>query len=210
VVDKLNIGVFASGRGSNFLAILQAIKQGRITNAEIALVISNKADAGALEIARSNNIPAAHLDQKQFTSEDEFTKALILILDEYCVNFIVLAGYLKKLSPAIIRRFRNRIVNIHPALLPAFGGKGMYGLRVHEAVIACGARISGASVHIVDEEYDHGPVVLQRTVEVAGDETPETLAQKVLNVEHGLYAEAIRLFAEGKVKVNGQSVTILS
>ncbi len=210
MVDKLNIGVFASGRGSNFLAILQAIKQGRITNAEIALVISNKADAGALEIARSNNIPAAHLDQKQFTSEDEFTKALILILDEYCVNFIVLAGYLKKLSPAIIRRFRNRIVNIHPALLPAFGGKGMYGLRVHEAVIACGARISGASVHIVDEEYDHGPVVLQRTVEVAGDETPETLAQKVLNVEHGLYAEAIRLFAEGKVKVNGQSVTILS
>lgn len=210
MVDKLNIGVFASGRGSNFLAILQAIKQGVIANAEIALVISNKADAAALETARANNIPAAHLDQKQFTSEDEFTRTLILVLDQHGVNFIVLAGYLKKLSAAIIRRFRNRIVNIHPALLPAFGGKGMYGLRVHEAVIQSAAQISGASVHIVDEEYDHGPIVLQRTVDVARDETPGTLAQKVLNVEHRLYAEAIRLFAEGKVKVNGQSVTILA
>ena len=210
MVDKLNIGVFASGRGSNFLAILNAIKQGIITNAKIVIVVSNKSDAGALEIARANNIPAVHLDQKQFTSEEEFTEALLLSLREHGVNFIVLAGYLKKLSAEIIRRFQNRIVNIHPGLLPAFGGNGMYGLRVHQAVIASRARVSGASVHIVDEEYDHGPVILQRTVEVAENETPETLAEKILKIEHQLYPEAIRLFAEGKVQVSGQSVKILN
>ena len=209
MVDKLNIGVFASGMGSNFLAILNAIKQGIIPNAEIAIVVSNKADAGALEIARANNVPAVHLDQKQFASEREFTDALLMALAKHRVNFIVLAGYLKKLSGETIRRFRNRIVNIHPGLLPAFGGKGMYGLRVHEAVIARNEKISGASVHIVDEEYDHGPVVLQRTVEVSSDDTPKSLAEKILNIEHQLYPEAIRLFAEGKIQVSGQSVKIL-
>jgi formyltetrahydrofolate-dependent phosphoribosylglycinamide formyltransferase len=163
-----------------------------------------------LEIARANDIPAVHFDQKQFASEDEFTEALLLTLGEHAVNFIVLAGYLKKLSAGIIRRFRNRIVNIHPGLLPAFGGNGMYGLRVHQAVLASRARVSGASVHIVDEEYDHGPVILQRTVEVAENETPETLAEKILKIEHQLYPEAIRLFAEGKVQVSGQSVKILN
>ena len=206
--EKLNIAVFASGKGSNFLAILQAIQEGRIQNAEIVLVISNKVDAGALDIARANNIPAAHLDRKQFASEEECTTAVLKTLEHYKVNFIVLAGYLKKLSGDVVRRYRNRIVNIHPALLPAFCGKGMYGIHVHEAVINSGAKTTGATVHLVDEQYDRGSIVLQRTVEVANDDTPETLAEKVLNIEHQLYPEAIRLFTEGKVKVNGQTVTI--
>lgn len=208
--EKLNIAVFASGKGSNFHAILQAIQNGSITNAEIVLVISNRTDAGALEIARANNIPTAHLEQKQFTSEDAFTNALLETLNKHDVNFIVLAGYIKKLSEKLVQRFRNRIVNIHPAPLPAFGGKGMYGIRVHEVVIASGAKTSGATVHIVDEEYDHGPIVLHRTVDIAEDDTAETLEEKVLNIEHQLYPEAVRLFAEGKVKVNGQSVTIVN
>jgi phosphoribosylglycinamide formyltransferase-1 len=117
---------------------------------------------------------------------------------------------MKKVDPCIIRRFRNRIVNIHPALLPAFGGSGMYGMHVHEAVIAQKAPTSGATVHIVDEEYDRGPIVLQKSIPVAGDETPETLAAKVQRIEHELYPEAIRLFAEGKIYIDGRHVTIHS
>lgn len=204
----LNIAVFASGRGSNFQAILTAIQNRTITNAQIVLVVSNRADAGALDIARVHSIPALHLDRKQFASDEEFTAAVLRTLEEHGVNFIVLAGYLKKLSSEVVRRYRNRIVNIHPALLPRFGGKGMYGIHVHEAVIQSGAKISGATVHLVDEEYDHGPIILQRAVEVSSNDTPESLAEKVLQIEHTLYPEAIRLFAEGKVKVNGMSVTI--
>lgn len=206
--DRLNIAVFASGRGSNFQAILTAIHNKTITNAQIVLVVSNKADAGALDIARAHNIPALHLDRKQFASDHEFTATVLRTLEEHGVNFIVLAGYLKKLSNEVVRRYRNRIVNIHPALLPAFGGKGMYGIHVHEAVIESGATVSGATVHLVDEEYDHGPIVLQREVEVTRTDTPESLASKVLQIEHRLYPEAIRLFAEGKVKVNGKTVVI--
>jgi len=204
----LNIAVFASGRGSNFQAILTAIQNRKITNAQIVLVVSNKADAGVLNVARAHNIPALHLDRKQFASDEEFTAAVLRTLEEHRVNFIVLAGYLKKLSNEVVRRYRNRIVNIHPALLPAFGGKGMYGIHVHQAVIQSRAKISGATVHLVDEEYDHGPIILQRTVEVSENDTPESLAEKVLQIEHSLYPEAIRLFAEGKIKVNGNSVTI--
>ena len=204
----LRIAVFASGRGSNFRAILQAIHEGRIRNAEIVLVVSSNPDAGILDSARAHDIPAVHLDQKQFGSEQDFTKALLALLDRHRVNFIALAGYLKKLSADVVRRFKNRIVNIHPALLPNFGGKGMYGIHVHEAVIKSGARKSGASVHIVDEEYDRGPVVLQQEVDVDPADTPESLAHKVLQVEHALYPEVIRLFADGRVKIAGRVVTI--
>jgi len=204
----LRIAVFASGRGSNFRAILQAIHAGSIRNTEIVLVISNKSDAGALDTARANNIPAVYLDQKQFDSEQDFTQALLTLLDRHGVNFIALAGYLKKLSAEVVRRFKNRIVNIHPALLPDFGGKGMYGIHVHEAVIKSGARKTGATVHLVDEEYDRGPLILQQEVDVDPADTPERLAEKVLQIEHRVYPEAIRLFADGRVKINGRSVTI--
>jgi phosphoribosylglycinamide formyltransferase 1 len=193
--DMLNIAVLGSGRGSNFQAILTAIQQGRIPGARIRIVISNNSGAGILELARSNSLPAIHVSQKQFSSEEAFVDALLALLSAHEVNFIVLAGYMKRLHPRVVKAYRRRIVNIHPALLPRYGGTGMYGRHVHEAVIAAGERLSGATVHFVDEEYDHGPIVLQKTVSVAADETPETLAAKVLDIEHEIYPEAIRRLA---------------
>ena len=206
----MNIAVFASGRGSNFLAILDAIESGNIRNARIVLAMSNNSDAGALTIAREHNILALHLSRKQFDSDEAFNNVLLTTLGHNGVNFIVLAGYMKKLDPLVIQRYKNRIVNIHPALLPAFGGEGMYGMHVHEAVVASKAKFSGATVHIVDEEYDRGPIVLQKSVKVAADETPESLAEKIRAIEHEIYPATIRLFAEGKVMVNGQRVTIVN
>ena len=206
--DKLNIAVFASGRGSNFRAILDAIRSGTIPGAAVVLAVSNNPSSGALDIARENNIPALHISEKQFPAEEHFTKALLDALAAHEVNFVALAGYMKMLPGPLVRRFRNRIVNIHPALLPAHGGKGMYGMHVHEAVIASGEKRSGATVHIVDEDYDRGPIVLQREVSVDAGDTPERLAARVLPVEHEIYPEAIRLFAEGRVTVNGRTVTI--
>ncbi|MEE9187423.1 MAG: phosphoribosylglycinamide formyltransferase, partial [Bacteroidota bacterium] len=165
-VERLHIAVFASGRGSNFQALLQAIEEKRIPNAHIVLVVSNNSDAGALAVARKHNISAVYLSQKQFASEKEFNRALLQTLDSHGANFIALAGYMKRLDAAVIQRYRYRMVNIHPALLPSFGGKGMYGAHVHEAVIASGVKLTGVTVHIVDEEYDHGLIVLQRTVAV--------------------------------------------
>jgi phosphoribosylglycinamide formyltransferase-1 len=207
--EPLNIAVFASGRGTNFRAILSAVQAAEIPNTVIALVISNNSEAGALAIARENIIPALHISQQQFPSENEFVKTLLDTLETHHINFIALAGYMKKLPSLIIRRFRNRIINIHPALLPKYGGTGMYGKHVHEAVIANRETLSGATVHIVDEEYDHGAIVLQETVSVSANDTPETLAEKVLEIEHRLYPEALRLFAEGKVSIEGQHVRIL-
>jgi phosphoribosylglycinamide formyltransferase-1 len=197
--EFLNIGIFASGRGSNFRAILESIKAGKTKNARITLVISNNSGAGALQTARENSIPALHISRMQFTSDDDYTKALFNALEDHEVNFIVLAGYMKKIDPCIVRKFKNRILNIHPALLPKYGGDGMFGRHVHEAVIASHDPVSGATVHIVDEEYDHGSIVLQKKVPVGPADTAESLAEKVLAIEHQLYPEAIRLFAEGKV-----------
>lgn len=191
----LNIAVLGSGRGSNFQAILTAIQQGRVPNARIALVISNNSGAGILEIARNNSLPSVHLSHRQFPTEDEFVDALLSLLSAHGVNFIVLAGYMKRIHPRVINAYRHRIINIHPALLPRHGGPGMYGHFVHEAVIAAGDRLSGATVHFVDEEYDHGSIVLQKTVSVAPEDTPGTLAAKVLEIEHEIYPEAVRRLA---------------
>ncbi len=203
----LRLGVLASGRGSNFEAILNNIKKAKL-GASIQVVISNKVSAGALEIARSNGIPAIHLSSKQFPDQELFNQQLLSILDEYKVNFIILAGYLKMLSPTVVRRFKNRILNIHPALLPSFGGKGMYGIHVHQAVLDYGCKVSGVTVHLVDEEYDTGPPVLQRCVPVLDDDTPETLAERVLKVEHQIYTEALQLFAKDRVEIEGRRVKI--
>jgi phosphoribosylglycinamide formyltransferase-1 len=204
----LRIAVFGSGRGSNFGAIVNAIRAGKLPNSRVVVVISNNAGAGILEIARRENIPGIHLSGKQFADENEFVGAQLRVLREYEVNFIVLAGYMKRLHPRVIGTFRNRIVNIHPALLPGFGGQGMYGEHVHRAVLARGERESGATVHLVDEEYDRGPVVLRRTVPVFPTDTVETLAARVLKVEHELYPEAIRLFAEGKIRLEDREVVV--
>jgi phosphoribosylglycinamide formyltransferase-1 len=207
--DMLNIAVLGSGRGSNFQAILTAIQQGRIPGAKICLVISNNSGAGILEIARSNSLPAVHLSQKQFPAEDDFVDALLSLLSVHGVNFIVLAGYMKRIHPRVVEAYRRRITNIHPALLPRYGGPGMYGMHVHEAVIAAGERLSGATVHFVDEEYDRGSIVMQKTVSVAANETPETLAAKVLDIEHEIYPEAIRRLASLDVRKSNEPSKLL-
>jgi phosphoribosylglycinamide formyltransferase-1 len=195
----LNIAVFGSGRGSNFRAILTAMQQGRIPNATIVLVVSNNSTSGILEIACTNTIPALHLSEKQFSSVTEFEERLLATLALHKVNFIVLAGYMKRVPRSVVSAFRHRIINIHPALLPKFGGQGMYGMHVHEAVIAANEHFSGATVHFVDEEYDRGAIILQKQVVVEPRETPSSLAEKILAVEHEIYPEAIRLVASGEV-----------
>ena len=203
----MNIAVFASGRGSNFQAILNAINEGRLS-ARVTLLVSNNSNAGALELARSQTIPAIHLSQKQCSSEEQFAGRLLELLARYDVDLIALAGYMKYVPATVIGRFRNRILNIHPALLPAFGGTGMYGMRVHEAVLAAGAKITGATVHLVDEEYDRGAIVIQKAMEVSSDDTAETLSAKVLKLEHEIYPRALAAFADKRVRIEGRNVWI--
>ena len=204
----LRLAVFASGGGTNFQAILDAIEAGRLP-ARVVLCVSDRPTAGALERARRHGIPTAVLAPKDYPSPEVFGEALLEVLRAHDVELVALAGYLKKIPDNVVAAYRNRILNIHPSLLPAFGGPGMYGRRVHEAVLNYGVRWTGATVHLVDEEYDHGPIVLQEPVPVLPDDTPETLAARVLEVEHRLYPEALRLFAEGRVVVDGRRVRIL-
>jgi phosphoribosylglycinamide formyltransferase 1 len=203
----MNIGVFASGRGSNFQAILSAIDLGTLP-ARVTVLLSNRRDAGAFEIANTYSIPAVHISQKQYPDEASYAAAILDILRAHNVELIALAGYLKKIPVGVVREYRHRILNIHPALLPSFGGEGMYGHHVHEAVLASGAKFSGATVHIVDEEYDRGPIVIQKTVPVDELDTAETLAAKVLEVEHEIYPLALKAFAEHRAIANGRSVWI--
>ena len=203
----LSIAVFASGRGSNFHALADALARKKV-NARIVVLISNNSDAGAIALARSLQIPALHLSQKQFPSQDAFTNEVLASLDSHGADFIVLAGYMKKLDPRIIRRFRNRIINVHPALLPDFGGQGMYGHHVHEAVIAQHAKRSGATVHVVDEEFDHGPIVIQESIPVEENDSSESLAGKVLAIEHRILPRALELFAGNKIRIDNGIVSI--
>lgn len=203
----MNIAVFASGRGSNFQAILSALQRGQLP-ARVTLLVSNKSNTDALELARAHGIPAVHLSPLHFPSEDAYVDRLLALLREHSVDLIALAGYLKRIPLRVIEQYRNRIVNIHPALLPKYGGGGMYGIHVHEAVIAAGEKISGATVHLVDEEYDHGAILMQKTVDVVSHDTPESLAAKVLPIEHELYTLVLRAFAEGRVHINGKTVWI--
>lgn len=201
------LGVFASGGGTNFQAILDAIDRGELT-ARVGLCVSNNEQAGALERATRHDVPTVTLNPTAFDDPDRYVQALTRALDEYGVNFVALAGYLRKIPSLVVEAFRGRMLNVHPALLPAFGGKGMYGMRVHEAVLDYGVRWTGVTVHLVDEKYDTGPVVLQQPVPVKQDDTPETLAARVLEVEHELYPEALRLFAEGRIRLAGRKVWI--
>lgn len=196
----LKLCVLASGEGSNLKAILKARNSGKIKS-RVALVISNNSRAGALAIAEKNAIPAVHLSIKQFKSEKDFIKSFLSLLSAHKIDLIILAGYLKMLSPLIVKKYHNRILNIHPALLPDFGGEGMYGLNVHKAVISSGRKTSGATVHLVDEAYDSGEVILQKEVKVDSSDTAESLQEKILKVEHRLYPEAIKLFEENKINI---------
>jgi len=195
----LKLCVLASGRGSNLRAIINAQKKGRIRS-KVRLVISNNSDSDALRSARAFNIPGFHLSQKKFNSETEFVNEFLNILEKFSIDFIVLAGYMKMINPEIIRKYKNRIINIHPALLPDFGGKGMYGIHVHEAVISSGVKTTGVTVHFVDEIYDHGAILLQKKVKVKDGDTPEVLQKRVLRTEHKIYPEAIKLLETKKVE----------
>lgn len=206
---ELKIAVFVSGRGSNVQAILDHIHSGQL-HARIVLMISSSATAGALDIARSNNIPTLVLTAQELLDEKEYAATLLHHLQQHQVQLIVLAGYLKIIPEAVVRQYRQAMINIHPALLPSFGGKGLYGRRVHEAVLHYGCKVSGATVHLVDVEYDTGKPLLQRCVPVLEDDTPESLAARVLTVEHEILSEAIELFAEQRVHFQGDRPVLLT
>jgi len=187
----LRLGFLASHAGTSMRAIVEAIEAGRL-DAKAVVALSNNADAAALVFAREHGVPALHVS-KTTTGSDEAADAEILAaLDGAGADLVILSGYLRMVGPKTLERFRGRVLNVHPALLPKYGGKGMYGRFVHEAVIASGEPLSGATVHVVDEVYDHGPVISQRTVPVSPDDTPQTLAARVVAVEGPLFVETLQ------------------
>lgn len=194
----LNIGVLISGGGTNLQAIIDETKSGGI-NGKVKLVISNKEDAYGLERARLSKIKAVYE-----TDEDK----IIGLLKENNIDLIVLAGYLKIITPKFVDEFRNKIINIHPSLIPSFCGKGYYGEKVHQGVIDYGAKITGATVHFVDEGADTGAIIMQETVNVEQDDDAKTLSKRVLEVEHRILKESIRLFCENKLSIQGRRVFI--
>ena len=196
----LRVGVLVSGGGTNLQAILDAIDAGTIRNAKVEVVISNNAGAFALERAKKHGIPAECLSPKEFASREEFNGALVAKIDSYHLDLIVLAGYLVKIPAAMIEKYRNKIINIHPSLIPSFCGVGYYGLKVHEAALARGVKVTGATVHYVDEGTDTGPILFQKAVEVQPDDTPKTLQQRVMEqAEWVLLPQAIDAIANGRI-----------
>lgn len=197
---KLKIAVFASHGGSNLQAIIDACRNG-VLDAQILAVISNNADSFALERARAAGIPAWHLSAASIPDGENLDERILKTLEAAGVNTIVLAGYMRRLGSALLARYRGRILNIHPALLPKYGGKGMYGERVHKAVLANGEEESGATVHLVDDEYDTGRILRQESVPVMPGDTAQSLAKRVLEVEHRLYVEVLGLIARGIIQL---------
>ena len=196
----LKVGVLVSGGGTNLQAILDAIDCGKITNAEVSLVISNNPKAYALERAKNHNIEAVCISPKQFENREEFHRALLAKLKESGVELIVLAGFLVAIPPMIVEAYPNKIINIHPSLIPSFCGVGFYGLKVHEAALRRGVKITGATVHFVDEGMDSGPIILQKAVEVEKGDTPEVLQRRVMEqAEWKILPKAIDMIANGEI-----------
>ena len=196
------IAVCVSGGGTNLQAIIDSIADGTIKNTEIAVVISNKANAFALERAKKANISSICINPKEYADKKQFAAAMIDTFKEYNIDLVVFAGYLVVVPDEIIKEYRNRIINIHPSLIPAHCGMGYYGLKVHESVLAAGNKVTGATVHFVDEEADHGPIILQKAVEVQEGDTPEILQKRVMEeAEWKILPMAIDLIGEGKVYI---------
>lgn len=206
-MQKVKIGVLISGGGTNLQALIDEVQQGNI-NGEISVVISDKKGAYGLERAKNHGIKAIALDRKDYKNKAEFTRALMDTLLENKIELVVLAGFLTILASEFIEEYKGRIINIHPSLIPAFCGEGFYGQKVHSAVLEYGAKITGATVHFVDEGADTGPVILQESVSVMEDDTPETLAARVLKVEHKLLPEAVKLYCDGKITIEGRKIRI--
>ena len=205
---KKRIAVLCSGGGSNLQAIIDAVEAGKI-DGEIVLVLANASKAYALERARNHGIPCEFVSKKQAGSTEAFNDVILSKLQAANVDLVVLAGYLPIVGAQIVRAYPHKIINIHPALIPSFCGVGMYGHYVHEAVLAYGAKISGATTHFVDEELDHGGVIMQKSVPVLEGDTADTLAARVLTVEHEILPETVRLFCAGKLGVDGRHVHVL-
>lgn len=205
----LNIGVLVSGGGTNLQKLIDAEKAGKITNGTIRTVISSRADAFALERAKRAGIEAVTVSRKDYPDVDAYSRALIEALNERSIDLVVLAGFLTITNDEFVHAFENRIINVHPALLPSFGGKGCYGLHVHEAALARGVKVSGATVHFVNEVCDGGPIILQKAVPVREDDTPESLQQRIMEeAEWQLLPQAVSLFCEGKLTVENGIVKI--
>ncbi len=198
----LKMAVLVSGGGTNLQAIIDAIESGKITNAEISVVISNNAGAYALKRAEKYGIEARCISPKQYVSRQAFNEALLAALQSYQVDLVVLAGCLVVIPEIMVKAYPNRIINIHPALIPSFCGTGYYGLKVHEAVLARGVKVTGATVHFVDEGTDTGPIILQKAVEVKEDDTPEVLQRRVMEqAEWVIMPQAIDLIANDRIQV---------
>ena len=196
----LRVGVMVSGGGTNLQAILDAIDSGKITNAKVEVVISNNPGAYALERARNHGIEAVCISPKSFENRAAFNEAFLKKTDEYNLDLIVLAGFLVTIPEEMIRKYRNKIINIHPSLIPSFCGVGYYGLKVHEAALARGVKLTGATVHFVDEGMDSGPILLQKAVEVKPGDTPELLQRRVMEeAEWVILPRAIDMIANGQI-----------
>lgn len=206
-MKRSRIGVLASGGGTNLQCIIDACERGDI-DGDVAVVISNVPEALALERARKHRIDAFAFPHKGVTRE-QHEADIIECLDQHSVDLVLLAGYLRILTPVFIEKYKGRLMNTHPALLPSFGGSGMHGLNVHKAVLAYGCKVSGCTIHFVTLDVDGGPIILQKAVPVLEDDTPETLQERVLKEEHKLFPRAVQLFAGGKLRLEGRRVRIL-
>ena len=208
-MSKTRIAVLVSGGGTNLQALIDAQKRGELGNGEISLVLSSKDGVYALERAESNGIPSMVLVRKEFASIKDYSRALADTLTAENIDLVVLAGFLTIIDEQVYEAFPNRIINVHPALIPSFCGKGYYGLHVHEAALEKGVKVSGATVHIVTPECDAGPIILQKAVEVREDDTPETLQKRIMEeAEWKLLPEAVRLFCDGRLTVKDNKVYI--
>lgn len=205
-----NIAVLVSGGGTNLQALIDAQNEGIIKSGKITCVISSNPDAYALERARNNNIETAVIRRKDFETFIEYDLALTELLKSKCADLVVLAGFMTILGHQVISEFKNRMINIHPALIPSFCGEGYYGLKVHKAVLEKGVKLSGATTHFVTEECDAGPIIMQRAVEVHNDDTPETLQRRIMeNVEWKILPISVELFCSDKIKVKDNKTYII-
>lgn len=204
-VSPFRLGILASHDGTNFQSILDRCLTGEIP-AQVGVVISNNSQSGAMRRAHQAGINTCHLSGETHPNFDDLDKAMAQVLCHQDVDLVVLAGYMKKLGPRLLKTFKGRVINIHPALLPAFGGKGMYGKRVHQAVLESRCAITGVTVHVVDGEYDHGQVIAQEMVPVLKGDTVDTLAHRVLQMEHRLYPSVVRQLAQGQIRMIGHGI----
>ena len=206
----LNIAVLVSGGGTNLQALIDAQAAGLIQNGTISLVISSRADAFALERAQKAGIPTRVLLRKEFAQQADYDAALLALLKEFQIELVVLAGFMTIISEEVIRQYENKIINVHPALIPSFCGPGYYGLHVHEAALEKGVKVSGATVHFVNEVCDGGPIILQKAVDVFPDDTPETLQRRIMEqAEWKLLPRAVELFCAGKIAVENGKASIM-